>query len=229
MPVANADDRRRRLVLLRSAPAVARPRQRLGKFRLQHRLDKSAHARPDSVLDRVEPIIEKQRLGGSSRSLVVSLIMAWSPFQRANAGIIGVEQPGDYANPIPTTSATGPRRLPIVFRWLGFSEWAETLADILRWPVVLLIVMIGLSIVYRVGPSRSKARWRWVTWGSGFAAIVLVGASMIFAWYVEKFDSYERIYGSLGAAVGFMTWIWLSVVVVLLGAELDAAIDWKGK
>ena len=65
--------------------------------------------------------------------------------------------------------------------------------------------------------------------GQRFAAIVLVGASMIFAWYVEKFDSYERIYGSLGAAVGFMTWIWLSVVVVLLGAELDAAIDWKGK
>ena len=89
--------------------------------------------------------------------------------------------------------------------------------------------MIGLSIVYRVGPSRSEARWSWVTWGSGLAAVVLVGASMIFAWYVEKFDSYERIYGSLGAAVGFMTWIWLSVVVVLLGAELDVAIDRKGK
>ena len=68
-----------------------------------------------------------------------------------------------------------------------------------------------------------------LTWGSGLAAIVLVGASMIFAWYVEKFDSYERIYGSLGAAVGFMTWIWLSVVVVLLGAKLDVAIDRKGR
>ena len=119
--------------------------------------------------------------------------------------------------------------LPIVFRWLGLSESAETLADILRWPVVLLIVMVGLSIVYRIGPSRTEARWRWVTWGSGLAAIVLVGASMIFAWYVEAFDSYERIYGSLGAAVGFMTWIWLSVVVVLLGAELDAAIESKCK
>ena len=119
--------------------------------------------------------------------------------------------------------------LPIVLRWLGLSESAETLADILRWPVVLLIVMVGLSIVYRVGPSRTEARWRLVTWGSGLAAIVLVGASMTFAWYVEEFDSYERIYGSLGAAVGFMTWIWLSVVVVLLGAELDAAIEPKCK
>ena len=51
--------------------------------------------------------------------------------------------------------------LPIVLHWLGLSESAETLADILRWPVVLLLVMIGLSIVYRVGPSRSEARWRW--------------------------------------------------------------------
>jgi membrane protein len=118
--------------------------------------------------------------------------------------------------------------LPIVFRWIGFSESAESLAEILRWPVVLLIVMIGLSIIYRVGPSRSDAKWRWVTWGSGLAAILLVGASMIFAWYVAEFDSYEQIYGSLGAAVGFMTWIWLSVVVILLGAELDAALERNG-
>ena len=115
--------------------------------------------------------------------------------------------------------------LPIVFRWMGFSDSAETLAELLRWPVVLLIVMIGLSIIYHVGPSRSNAKWRWVTWGSGLAAILLVGASMAFAFYVAEFDSYERIYGSLGAAVGFMTWIWLSVVVVLLGAELDAALE----
>jgi membrane protein len=115
--------------------------------------------------------------------------------------------------------------LPILLRWLGLSDDAEAVANILRWPVVLLIVMIGLSIVYRVGPSRSEAKWRWVTWGSGLASILLVGSSMLFAWYVAEFENYERVYGSLGAAVGFMTWIWLSVVVVLLGAELDAAIE----
>ena len=85
--------------------------------------------------------------------------------------------------------------------------------------------MIGLSVVYRVGPSWTDAKWRWVTWGSALAAILLVAASMIFTWYIAEFNSYDRIYGSLGAAVGFMTWIWLSVVVVLLGAELDAAIE----
>ena len=85
--------------------------------------------------------------------------------------------------------------------------------------------MIGMSIVYRIGPSRSDARWRWVTSGSALAAVLLVAVSMIFTWYVAEFNSYNRIYGSLGAAVGFMTWIWLSVVIVLIGAELDAAFE----
>jgi membrane protein len=61
--------------------------------------------------------------------------------------------------------------------------------------------------------------------GSGLSAILLVCASMVFAWYVAAFDSYERIYGSLGAVVAFMTWLWLSVVIVLLGAEVDAAVE----
>ena len=91
--------------------------------------------------------------------------------------------------------------------------------------MTLLIVMIGLSIVYRIGPSRSDARWRWVTLGSALAAVLLVAVLMIFTWYMAEFDSYDRIYGSLGAIVGFMTWIWLSVVIVLIGAELDAGIE----
>ena len=115
--------------------------------------------------------------------------------------------------------------LPHVFTLVGFSQRADSLAAFFRWPVTLFIVMIGLSIVYRIGPSRSDARWRWVTSGSALAAVLLVAVSMIFTWYVAEFNSYNRIYGSLGAAVGFMTWIWLSVVIVLIGAELDAAFE----
>ena len=115
--------------------------------------------------------------------------------------------------------------LPHVFSFVGLSQRADKLAAIFRWPVTLLIVMIGLSIVYRIGPSRSDARWRWVTLGSALAAVLLVAVSMVFTWYVAEFNSYNRIYGSLGAVVGFMTWIWLSVVIVLIGAELDTAIE----
>ena len=115
--------------------------------------------------------------------------------------------------------------LPHVFSFMGLSQRADSLAAFFRWPVTLLIVMIGLSIVYRIGPSRSDARWRWVTLGSALAAVLLVAVSMIFTWYMAEFNSYDRIYGSLGAIVGFMTWIWLSVVIVLIGAELDTAIE----
>jgi hypothetical protein len=104
----DADHRRRRDVLARLAPAIARTRQCAGEFLLQQRLNKAANASPNPVLDCVEPILEKQTIGGHSRPCRGVFGLAWSPFQRVNAGIVGVRRPGDYANPIPTTSATGP-------------------------------------------------------------------------------------------------------------------------
>jgi hypothetical protein len=80
-------------------------------------------------------------------------------------------------------------------------------------------------MIYRYGPSREDAKWRWVTWGSVTAAVLWLGASMLFSWYVANFDSYNKTYGSLGAGVGFMVWIWLSVVIVHLGAELNAEME----
>jgi membrane protein len=64
-----------------------------------------------------------------------------------------------------------------------------------------------------------------VTWGSGLAAILLVVASMVFSWYLAEFNSYYKLYGPLGAVVGLTTWVWISVVIMLLGAEVDAAIE----
>ena len=117
--------------------------------------------------------------------------------------------------------------LPTAFGSLGLGENVGNLEAIFRWPATLLLAIVWLSVVYRVGPSRGDTKWRWVTWGSGLAAILLVVASMVFSWYVDDFNSYERFYGSLGAVVGFMTWLCISVVVMLLGAELDAAIESK--
>jgi membrane protein len=117
--------------------------------------------------------------------------------------------------------------LPMAFRFLRLGEHVQNFEAIFRWAATLLLVMIWLSVIYRVGPSRSDAKWRWVTWGSGLAAIFLVVASMLFTWYLAEFNSYNRLYGSLGAIVGFMTWLWISIVVILLGAEVDAAIESK--
>jgi membrane protein len=95
----------------------------------------------------------------------------------------------------------------------------------LRWPVLLLVMIGLLSLLYRYGPCREHARWRWITPGSVAASIGWMAMSLGFSWYVANFGHYDRTYGSLGAIVGFMTWIWLSLIVVLFGAELNAEIE----
>lgn len=115
--------------------------------------------------------------------------------------------------------------LPLVLTFVGVSTSAERLLSLLRWPVLLVVVVLALALVYRYGPSRRDAKWRWVTPGSVAAAMLWIATSMLFSWYVSSFDSYNRTYGSLGAGIGFMTWIWLSVAVVLIGAELNAEME----
>jgi membrane protein len=114
---------------------------------------------------------------------------------------------------------------PVVFTFMGFATPASRLLSILRWPALFVVVFAWLAVIYRYGPSRQDAKWRWVTWGSAMAAVLWLAASMLFSWYVANFDSYNKTYGSLGAGVGFMIWIWLSVVIVLLGAALNAEME----
>lgn len=109
------------------------------------------------------------------------------------------------------------------FVFLGYStEWAIAL---LRWPALFVIVVLGLSVIYRYGPDRADAKWRWVSWGSVLAALLWMLASMAFSWYVANFGNYNETYGSLGAVIGFMVWSWLSVSVILLGGELNAEME----
>jgi len=115
--------------------------------------------------------------------------------------------------------------LPIALDFIGLGQRLEWLLAIARWPVLLVIVTFGLSLVYRFGPSRDKAQWRWVTPGGIIAAVLWLAVSMLFSWYVANFGSYNETYGSLGAVIGFMTWIWLSSIVVLLGAEINAEME----
>jgi membrane protein len=115
--------------------------------------------------------------------------------------------------------------VPIVLNFMGLGGVTDLLLRILRWPVLLVAIAALLACIYRVGPSRESARWRWVTWGGGFAAITWVLGSLAFSWYVSHFGTYNKTYGSLGAAIGFMTWIWLSATVVLVGAELNAEME----
>jgi membrane protein len=115
--------------------------------------------------------------------------------------------------------------VPVVINYIGLGKNTELLLQILRWPALLLIVIFGLALLYRYGPSRDQPKWRWVTPGSMIAAVLWLGVSMLFSWYVSNFGTYNETYGSLGAVIGFMTWIWLSTMIVLLGAEINAELE----
>ena len=115
--------------------------------------------------------------------------------------------------------------VPIILKFIGLGAVTEWILWIARWPVLFAAVIFGLAVLYRYGPSRDKARWQWITPGSVLAASVWIGGSMLFSWYVANFANYNETYGSLGAAVGFMTWLWLSVTIVLVSGELNAEIE----
>lgn len=116
--------------------------------------------------------------------------------------------------------------VPIALRLLGVpNETAPGLLAMLRWPLLYLIILIALACLYRYGPSRTHPQWRWVTWGSAIAGGLWIVGSLAFSWYVANFGNYNATYGSLGAIIGFMIWMWLSTVVVLLGAEINAEME----
>jgi membrane protein len=102
---------------------------------------------------------------------------------------------------------------------------AAAASTVLCWAVLLLGLAIGLALLYRYGPSRGPVRLQWISWGNTLAVIVWLIVSALFTLYVANFGHYNKTYGSLGAAVGFMTWIYLSSMVFLGGAELNAQVE----
>jgi membrane protein len=115
--------------------------------------------------------------------------------------------------------------LPVVLKFIWLGEATEMALSLARWPLMLIGMTLMLALLYRYGPSRERARWRWVSYGGVFAALAWLAASAGFTWYVARFGNYDATYGSLGAVIGFMTWIWISAMVVLVGAELNAEME----
>ena len=116
--------------------------------------------------------------------------------------------------------------LPLVLAFVGFAAQQQAgWLPLLRWPVMFALVVLGLSVLYRHGPSRRHAKWRWVSVGSVFAALTWIALSVAFSWYLSKFADYNATYGSLGAVIGLMMWMWISTAVVLIGAELNSEIE----
>ncbi|MDB5428956.1 MAG: ribonuclease [Caulobacter sp.] len=95
----------------------------------------------------------------------------------------------------------------------------------LRWLAVFAMSVAGFALLFRHGPSREPARWRWLRWGAAFSAVVWLGGSLAFSLYINTGAHYDATYGPLGAVIAFMVWLWFSVMSILIGAELNAEVE----
>lgn len=114
---------------------------------------------------------------------------------------------------------------PGFLQMLGLSAVAAYAVAIGRWVLLLAVAFFGLSVLYRFGPDRQRAKWRWASWGAVFATVGWLAASFLFSFYLSSFGNYNKTYGSLGAVAVLLMWLYISSFVVLVGGELNAETE----
>ncbi|MBB4376631.1 membrane protein [Bradyrhizobium sp. CIR48] len=114
---------------------------------------------------------------------------------------------------------------PLALNHLGMAPESKLIVALARWPLMFLILLVALAILYRFAPSRDAPRWQWLSLGAVIAAILWIAGSALLSWYLSEFANYNATYGSLGAAIGLMTWMWMSAIVIMFGAELNSEIE----
>jgi membrane protein len=172
----------------------------------------SANAGVKALFDALNVAYETEETRGFFRLNAISLLFTVSAVALALVGL--------------SATVILPWVLNNVFLGLAF------VATIIRWlgvPLAIAAALFMLAVLYRYGPALKKPAWRWVTPGSLFAVIFLIISSLAFAYYAAHFGSYNKTYGTLGAAIGFMTWLWISSIVVLAGAEINAEVEREAK
>ncbi|WP_185983356.1 YihY/virulence factor BrkB family protein [Aureimonas mangrovi] len=115
--------------------------------------------------------------------------------------------------------------IPAAMAIIGAQSFTDEIVLIGRWPVLFALIVFAIGLLYRYGASRRRAQWRWVMFGATLTAVVWLAASMGFSWYLQSFANYNATYGSLGAVIGFMMWVWISSTIFIVGAEINAEME----
>jgi membrane protein len=163
-------------------------------------------------------------------------------FMRASNAIYDIEEGRPFWKAIPTrvlttlvlllmlaavaiaVTFTGPLA-DQVGKVLGIGSTATTVWDIAKWPVILLAVITMFAILYWAAPNVKHPRFRWISPGSVLGVLIWIVASAAFAVYVANFGSYNKTYGALGGVIIFLTWLWISNIAILFGAEFNAELE----
>lgn len=121
--------------------------------------------------------------------------------------------------------------VPFALNFVGLDEFTGRLIKLTRWPLLMVITALAIGLLTRYGPDRAKPKMNWVTPGGVFVVVAWVVMSAAFSLYLSNFANYDKTYGSLGAAIGLMMWIWLSTLILLIGASINAEVEavWRRK
>ena len=114
---------------------------------------------------------------------------------------------------------------PALIDKIGLPATLETIIQLLRWPILALIVMFALATVYKVAPYRKSPEFKWTNWGAVIATLLWLGGSLLFSLYVNNFDNIDEMYGSFAAVIILMLWFFLTAFIILLGAEINSEME----
>jgi membrane protein len=167
----------------------------------------SANAGTKAIIDALNVIYEEKEKRGFIRLTLISL-----GFTLAALAAL-------------TLALTGIILLPHLLDYFGLDRLSALILRMARWPALLLATILSLSFIYRFGPSRTEPQWQWISFGSIVASVVALATSSLLSWYFSSLANYDATYGSLGAVIGTMIWLWILWVVVLLGAQLNSEIE----
>ncbi|WP_088623126.1 YihY/virulence factor BrkB family protein [Oceanicola sp. 22II-s10i] len=115
--------------------------------------------------------------------------------------------------------------LPFVVDYLGVGEPLNSVLKVMQWPILAVLAVLGISAIYRIGPSRDRAKWRWISPGAVLATVLWLAGTLGFSAYAQNFSDYNETYGTIGGVIALLTWMWLSAFILLLGAELNAEME----
>jgi len=119
----------------------------------------------------------------------------------------------------------GALAVPVVLSFGNLPDGLQTAMGLARWVILALLTLAGLTAIYRWGPSRQDAKWKWLSSGTIAACALWLIGSLAFSYYVGNFGNYNRTFGSMAGVIVLLIWFWLSAYAVLLGAELNAEIE----
>jgi membrane protein len=223
----------------------------LGKGTTQPLIDNLGQVAPGPAKDIFTSAIQnlQKNQGAAGIALIIGLATAlWSAsgyvaaFMRASNAIYEVEEGRPIWKSLPTRVGTtlvllvllAVVAVGVVFtgglaeqagKVIGVDKAAVDVWNIAKWPVLILVVSLMFAILYYAAPNVKHPKFRWVSPGGIVAVLLWIIASAAFAFYVASFSSYNETYGALGGVIIFLTWLWISNIAVLFGAELNAELE----